>query len=149
MATRVVSKTINLDAPIEEVSKYITTITADNGIQIHQENFNENNSNYIQLDNNGLKIKNGSNVLAKYGAETIIGSEDNYHIAITSGTPDNPNDPPMLKFLTGGEDSVVVAYISNEELNIPRVVVLDSMKVGKWKWDGQSNENHLTLRWNG
>ena len=181
MATRVVSKTINLDAPIEEVSKYITDIT-EGGINIHSktqgeagsiqldgtglEIFDKNNvstakygtdtrigqesANHLEIDSEGTYIiDNNNKILAKYGSETIIGSEDNYHIEITSGTSEDPNDPAMLKFITGGENPVVVAYMSNEELNIPRVVVLDSMKVGKWKWDGKSNSNHLTLRWNG
>lgn len=109
----------------------------------------QENANHLEIDSEGTYIiDNNNKILAKYGSETIIGSEDNYHIEITPGTSGNPNDPAMLKFVTGGADPVVVAYMSNEELNIPRVVVLDSMKVGKWKWDGKSDPNHLTLRWN-
>ena len=34
-------------------------------------------------------------------------------------------------------------------LYIPRVVVVDSMQIGKWIWDGKSNPYHLTLKWLG
>lgn len=110
----------------------------------------QENANHLEIDSEGTYIiDNNNKILAKYGSETIIGSEDNYHIEITPGTSDDPNDLAMLKFVTGGVNPVVVAYMSNEELNIPRVVVLDSMQIGNWKWDGKSDPNHLTLRWNG
>lgn len=107
----------------------------------------QSEGNHLEIVNNEVKILNNTKVLAKYGAETFIGPEDNYHIEITPGTPDDPNELAMLKFVS--KTGEVVAFMSNEELNIPRVVVLDSMKVGKWKWDGKSDPNHLTLRWNG
>ena len=78
MATRVVSKTINLDAPIEEVSKYITDIT-DTGIRIHPEN---NIGNEV-LISDGVYIKINNDIVAKYTDSITIGKEGANSICIT------------------------------------------------------------------
>lgn len=83
MATRVVSKTINLDVPIEEISKYITDIT-DTGIQIHPKQWNENTSTYVQIDGEGFSIFDGIKQIAQYGEDAIIGDESGFHIKITA-----------------------------------------------------------------
>lgn len=83
MSTRVVSKTINLDVPIEEVSKYITDIT-NTGIQIHPKQWDENTSTYIQIDGEGFSIFDGIKQIAQYGEDAIIGDESGFHIQITA-----------------------------------------------------------------
>lgn len=83
MATRVVSKTIDLGTPIEEISKYITDIT-DAGIQIHPKQWNQNTSSYIQLDGDGFSVFNGIQQIAQYGKDAIIGDESGFHIKITA-----------------------------------------------------------------
>ena len=50
-----------------------------------------------------------------------------------------------ISFYSGGTET---AYISNQEMNIPRIIVLDTMKAGNWIWDAKTQPNHLTLRWN-
>lgn len=109
MATRVVSKTINLDAPIEEVSKYITDIT-DTGIQIHPKQW-DGNSNYISINNNGFTFwdQNGQPI-AKYGQDAIIGDENEFHIKITANYE--------LYFLSGDiiVDPLKTYYIKNGNL---------------------------------
>lgn len=83
MTTRVVSKTIDLGMPIEEISKYITDIT-DAGIQIHPKQWNQNTSSYIQINGEGFSIFDGIKQIAQYGEDAIIGDENGFHIEITA-----------------------------------------------------------------
>jgi hypothetical protein len=66
----------------------------------------------------------------------VVGAQGGFHIEI-SGTE--------LGFHQG---NTKVAYVSNNELNIPRTVVLDSMRIGDWQWVRQQSGN-LTLQWIG
>lgn len=140
MTTRVVSKTIDLGMPIEEISKYITDIT-DVGIQIHPKQWNKNTSTYAQIDGEGFSIFDGIKQIAQYGEDAIIGNIDSQHISITNG---------QINFWAGTEldQSNLVAYVSDQELHIPRVVVVQSLQMGDWKWDA-TIENHLSLNWIG
>ena len=97
--------------------------------------------------NTGISLYNNNVKVAQYGTETIIGDEHGYRIEITAGTPGDDDDPPMLRFVTAGGDRV--AFMTGNYLYIPRVVVVDSMQIGKWIWDGKSNQYHLTLKWLG
>jgi hypothetical protein len=83
MATRVVSKTIDLGMPIEEISKYITDITAA-GIQIHPKQWDQNTSSYIQIDGEGLTFWNEAKRIAQYGQDATIGDKNGFHIEITA-----------------------------------------------------------------
>ena len=71
MSTRVVSKTINLEAaPEQVVEKYITRID-EHGIKIHPEDW-QTNSNYLQLNGDGVYIKDSNQVeLAKFTADVL------------------------------------------------------------------------------
>jgi len=54
-------------------------------------------------------------------------------------------DSPRIGFWQGNQE---VAWVSNNELHIPRTVVLDSMQIGNWLWENRSNGN-LRLSWVG
>ena len=83
MATRVVSKTIDLVTPMEEISKYITDIT-DAGIQIHPKEWGIDSSTYVQIDGTGFSIWDQAKQIAQYGQGAIIGDKAGFHIEITS-----------------------------------------------------------------
>ena len=70
MGTRTVSQTINLKSPDELVGKYITRID-ENGITVHPEN--ENQPNHIEINAQGIDLKQGSRVIAHYGNSIILG----------------------------------------------------------------------------
>ena len=81
MSTRVVSKTINLEAaPEQVVEKYITRID-EHGIKIHPEDW-QTNSNYLQLNGDGVYIKDSNQVeLAKFTADgSKMGQEGQTYI---------------------------------------------------------------------
>lgn len=52
----------------------------------------------------------------------------------------------ILAFRTA---DIPVAYIDKNELYIPKVVVVDSMRIGYWMWDAMADPLHLTLKWVG
>ena len=54
-----------------------------------------------------------------------------------------------FKYGTSEETAKTIAGISGDELQIKKTSVLDEMKIGKWSWKVNPNNNHLTLRWNG
>ena len=90
----------------------------------------------------GVTIKNASGVVVgKYGEGATIGNIDSQHISIVNG---------QINFWSGPESNQtnLVAYVSNQELHIPRVVVIQSMQMGNWRWDA-SIEGHLSLNWIG
>ena len=147
MATRVVSKTIDLGMPIEEISKYITDIT-DVGIQIHPKQWNENTSTYVQIDGEGFSIFDGIKQIAQYGEDAIIGDENGFHIEI---------DNTEIGFYQASQK---VAYINGNKLYITQSVVLQQMDVGtpanngglgQWSWKVHevNGANNLYLKWLG
>lgn len=79
----VVGDTIDLSAPLGDVSKYITRIDA-NGIQVHSETCDLNTSSYIQIDGHGFSIFDGVKQIAQYGEDATIGDESGFHIKITA-----------------------------------------------------------------
>ena len=98
----------------------------------------------------GVTIFNASgDPVAFYGEKTVLGNKDGVHIEI---------DPtiPQLGFYTGNSSTTdPVAYISNDQLWIPRAVVVDSMQVGNnseggaWQWSIDKTTRNLRLVWIG
>lgn len=82
-------------------------------------------------------IDNNGDTVAFYGNNVQVGKSSSFNIKIT-GTE--------LDFCNADE---VIAYISGQELYIPRAVVVNAMQIGNWKWDAESQTNHLILRWIG
>ena len=117
--------------------------------------------NYLSMDEGGLHLKNGTGgridittsngvqmynpqgkVIAQYGANAIIGNELSYHIKIDPG--ETGVSDPRLSFNNGETE---IAYMTDDKLWIPNVVVVKSMQAGNWMWDSGTNKYHLTLRW--
>ena len=89
----------------------------------------------------GVSIYNYNNLVAQYGEGAIIGNKNSYHIEIMGN---------RLSFMNGtGSEGTEIAYMTNNELYIPRVVVVDSMQIGPWMWDSMTIQYHLTLKWKG
>lgn len=82
-------------------------------------------------------IDNNGDTVAFYGNNVQVGKSSSFNIKIT-GTE--------LDFCNADE---VIAYISGQELYIPRAVIVNAMQIGSWKWDAESQANHLILRWIG
>ena len=155
MAIRVVSKTINLDTPMEEISKYITDIT-EAGIQIHPKEWDIDSSTYVQIDGTGFSIWDQAKQMAKYGEDAIIGDENEFHIKITANYENSGE--PRLSFYRDIDNEV--AYISGDKLYITQSVVLQQMDVGikqidnglgQWSWKVHeiNGQNNLYLKWIG
>lgn len=103
---------------------------------------NDNSSGSMLLSTNGVTIKNArGTIVGQYGEGATIGNIDSQHISIING---------QINFWAGTESNQtnLVAYVSNQELHIPRVVVIQSMQMGNWRWDA-SIEDHLSLNWIG
>lgn len=82
MSTRVVSKTIDLKTPMEDVSEYITEIN-NNGIRIHPKN--ESGATEVQLDGAGMKVMDITNEenVAEFGSSGAqIGQTSGAHSII-------------------------------------------------------------------
>ena len=91
---------------------------------------------YVSTDK-GITFYDGSKQIANYGETVTIGDKSGYHMEITDSS---------LRFMNGAGE---IAYMTNNELYIPRVVVVDSMKISNWLWDASSLSNHLTLKYIG
>ena len=63
-------------------TNYITTIDS-NGIRVHATN--NTTSNYARVNANGLQVYKGSNEVASFGDEVVIGKTNDKHAHITSG----------------------------------------------------------------
>lgn len=149
MEIRTISKTIDLKSPSEAVDKYITKIGQD-GIHVHPEG---NSVDGVIITDSISIVTNGTPV-ASYGAETIIGDENGFHIKI--GVNDAEG---RLSFYQGKDNEV--AYITNNQLYITQSVVLEQMDIGElmsdntggqWSWKVSKNtqgKNNLYLKWIG
>lgn len=125
----------------EAVYQYINTHLAltDSGLRV-----TDGSASSVLISSNGVTIYSNGDPVAQYGKDAIIGDPSGYHIKIVGG------EEPRLSFMNrSGDLATEIAYLSNDELYIPRVVVVDSMKIGNWIWDAISNQNHLTLKWEG
>lgn len=111
---------------------------------------NDQSAGSMLLSTEGVLIKNaGGTTVGKYGESAIIGAENAGHIEIQNGeiyfysgakTEMTPYDPEA--------DPFCVAYVSNNELHIPRIIVIETLKMGNWRWDA-TIANHLSLNWIG
>lgn len=80
MGNRIISRTIDLtNRGPDIVDKYITEITANNGIRIHPAN-TENDS--IIINSNGMEVYKGGISVALYGDSARIGKAASNHISI-------------------------------------------------------------------
>ena len=122
------------------LSQYVSSHLSltDAGLTI----LNDNSSGSMLMSTDGVTIKNANGVtVGQYGEGATIGATDSQHISIVNG---------QINFWAGTElDSTnLVAYVSGQELHIPRVVVVQSLQMGNWRWDA-TMENHLSLNWIG
>lgn len=98
----------------------------------------------ILITSSGVQIIGNNGIVAEYGPRTIIGNALQYHIEIT---PSHASDGrPRLSFMNNQTE---IAYLSNNELYIPRAVVVESMQVGYWRWIEQTGTENLNLFWVG
>ena len=123
----------------EAVTQYINTHLAltDSGLSV-----TDGSRSSLLISSNGVTIY-GSNgqIVGQYGEGAIIGDILGYHIEMSGS---------RLSFMNGtGQSATEIAYMTNNELYIPRVVVVDSMQIGNWKWNALTAQNHLTLKWEG
>lgn len=122
------------------LSQYVSTHLSltDDGLSL----LNDDSSGSMLLSTDGVTIKNAQGItVGQYGEGATIGATISQHISIVNGQINfwagNENDPTNL-----------VAYVSGQELHIPRVVVVQSLQMGNWRWDA-TIENHLSLNWIG
>ena len=126
----------------QAVSQYISTHLAldDGGLHV------VNDQSRIDLTDDGIDIWKEGTRLAHYGNDACIGDASGYHIEITAG------DDPKLSFKNS---AIEIAYLSKDQLYIPRAVVVDAMQIGDesaggaWKWVIDSTSRDLTLLWIG
>lgn len=104
----------------------------------------DNTNSNITVSTKGVTIKNSQGItVGQYGEGARIGAPDSQHISIENG---------RINFWAGNENNGenLVAYVSGSEqlLHIPRVVVVQSLQMGNWRWDA-TIANHLSLNWIG
>lgn len=99
------------------------------------------------LSTDGVTIKNANgNTVGQYGEGAVIGDTNGSHISIVNGT---------INFWQGDENNADnrVAYVTGQEMHIPRVVVVQSIQMGSWKWQTDEDDPilryHLSLNWVG
>lgn len=123
------------------VSNYVSSHLALTGRGLYVTN--DDTAGKVLLSTNGVELINEKgDTVATYGTNTVIGDEESVHLKI---------EATELGFYDGNER---VAYISNNELYIPRVVVVDSMQVGNradgaWQWVVDDDSRNLRLMWIG
>lgn len=122
------------------LSQYVSSHLSltDSGLSI----VNDQLSGSLLMSSEGVTIKNAQGItVGQYGEGATIGATDSQHISIVNG---------QINFWAGTESiqDNLVAYVSNQELHIPRVVVVQSLQMGYWRWDA-TMENHLSLNWIG
>ena len=113
------------------------------------------NSNSVNISTAGMTINNSSGQqIAQYGETVTIGKKDQFHIEIVPGTTNGE-----IGFYNATNK---VAYVSGDQLNIEKTVVIDQMNVGRnqqeggngqWSWKihqvSGSTQNNLYLKWLG
>ena len=122
------------------LSNYVSTHLSltDAGLSI----INDMGSGSMLLSTDGVFIRNKrGETVGQYGEGAVIGNVNSQHISIVGG---------QINFWAGSEEisENLVAYVSEQELHIPRVVVVQSLQMGYWRWDA-TMENHLSLNWIG
>ena len=128
---------------MKHISKatYVATHLAlgNDGLYI-QTSDDENTSRMLVSPELGVVFYGPSGeVVAKYGDNTIIGNEADFHITISN---------QEVGFYDGGTR---VAYINNQRLYITQSIVLDSMMIGenKWIWKFDERDDSIILKWVG
>ena len=94
----------------------------------------------------GVYILDGANQICNMisSDSSQVGRTDGAHITLTSvgGTP---------RLGLWENETNEVAFITNDEMQIKKTVVLESMKVGNWQWasigDAEQGLDHLRLQW--
>lgn len=125
----------------EAVVQYINTHLAltDRGLSV-----TDGSQSSMLISSDGVTIYGSTGqIVGQYGEGAIIGNTLGYHIEITT------SDETQQGRLSFKNVNTEIAYMTNNELYIPRVVVVDSMQIGNWIWDAISSVNHLTLKWKG
>lgn len=129
----------------EAVTNYIASHLAltSEGLSI----VNDDQSGRALFSPTGVTIYNAmGEPVAQYGENTVLGDPNGIHIEITG---------EQLGFYEGSSALTdPVAYISNQQLYIPRAVVVDSMQVGDsglgaWQWAISPTSRNLRLIWIG
>lgn len=125
----------------QAIQQYINTHLAltDAGLTL-----TDGSRSSVLVSTSGVTIY-GSNgqVVGQYGEGAIIGDQLSYHIEITGNE---------LAFCYGEKlpnHDNRVAYMTDQKLYIPMVVVTQSMQAGNWIWDASIDANHFTLRYIG
>ena len=133
------SKDYTLKTDFNELDDYVNSHMVLNGNELSI--LSNSTAAKITLGLNGLSIHGNNDIIAQYGEGATIGAINSQHISIVNG---------QINFWDGTElnSTNLVAYVSNQELHIPRVVVIQSMQMGNWRWDA-SIEDHLSLNWIG
>lgn len=126
----------------QTVSQYIATHLALDSTGLHV----VNGSARVDLSADGISMWNNGTKLAHYGEDACLGDSYGYHIEIHSG------EDSRLSFKNGERE---IAYLSKDQLYIPRAVVVDEMQVGNeedggaWKWVVDPTDRDLMLVWIG
>jgi hypothetical protein len=133
------SNNYTLKTDFDELDDYVTSHMVLNGNELSI--LSNSTAAKITLGLNGLSIHGNNDIIAQYGEGATIGAINSQHISIVNG---------QINFWDGTElnSTNLVAYVSNQELHIPRVVVIQCMQMGNWRWDA-SIEDHLSLNWIG
>lgn len=86
---------------------YITSISSNNGIQVHA--LNNSSSNYTQIDSDGMNVYKGGNSVAFYGDTSRIGKTSANHLLLdTEGLKfyeSSTSYPLMINFYTNSNES--------------------------------------------
>lgn len=137
----------------EAIQNYVSShlVLTDEGLFLQQ----SETATKLQLSTTEGVVLYGTDghVVAKYGAETVIGDESGFHIKM--GVNDQSGE---LGFYQGDNK---VAYINNNKLYINQSVVVEQMDLGlseadgglgQWSWKLHENaqgKNNLNLKWIG
>lgn len=80
--TRTVSQTINLYTP-DQTSTYITYISAEGGIKVHNAN---DLLNYVKINSDGLEVYKNDISIASFGTTSRIGSNNSSRFLMNTGS---------------------------------------------------------------
>lgn len=144
----------------EAIQNYVSSHLAIDDQGLWLQNGTDANATRVLLSSTeGVKMYNGSSMIAQYGPTSQIGDSNGFHIKITGNE---------LGFFNGG--GVRIAYLNGQQLYITKSVVLQQMDLGtpygyvdpvtgitglgQWSWKVHPNgetpsRNNLNLKWVG
>ena len=99
----------------------------------------------LQIYNNVIQIRQGSDIIASFGTDIRLGDQQSKHIKLTSNA---------LEFFSGKEEDEnnqeinKVAFINNELLSIANGELINSLKIGPFQWQ-KISDNRITLIYTG